>query len=190
MILSNYNEALQIITDALKKNKKLTIGIDGRSASGKTTFAAFLQTNLPCNVFHADDFFLRPSQRTAERLDTPGGNFDIERFNEEVVSGILSGEDFIFTPFDCKKMELSKPVKISKSNINIIEGSYSCHPYIKISYDITFFLTISPEKQKERIISRNKERAEMFFTKWIPLEEKYFSAYNTENNCDHVLVIK
>lgn len=190
MILYDFNDALKIITDALNEKKRLTIAIDGRCGSGKTAFAAFLKKNLSCNIFHVDDFFLRPSQRTEERLNKPGGNFDIERFNSEIVSGILSENDFSFRPFDCKTMGLAESVRVTKSDINIIEGSYSCHPDINLTYDITFFLTLPKEKQRERIINRNKDKAEMFFSKWIPLEEKYFSAFDTENKCDHIITIE
>lgn len=33
----------------------------------------------------ADDFFLRPEQRTPERLAEPGGNLDRERMKSEVI---------------------------------------------------------------------------------------------------------
>jgi hypothetical protein len=31
-------------------------------------------------LFHTDDFFLQPHQRTRERLESVGGNIDYERF--------------------------------------------------------------------------------------------------------------
>ena len=62
------------------KVKPLLIAVEGRCASGKTTLASALQKELGCCVFHMDDFFLRPEQRTRERLLTAGGNIDYERF--------------------------------------------------------------------------------------------------------------
>ena len=59
---------------------RVLVAIDGRCTAGKTTLAASLQAQLECNVFHMDDFFLRPEQRTPERLRQPGGNVDFERF--------------------------------------------------------------------------------------------------------------
>ncbi len=187
MTIYSFIDALNIINNKLKDNSCLLIGIDGRCGSGKTTFAAFLKERLSCNVFHVDDYFLRPTQRTEERINTPGGNFDIERFNSEIAAGIISGKDFSYSPFDCSKMEISSPITVKNSTINIVEGSYSCHPEIALSYDITFFITVSEEKQKERIILRNKDKADMFFSKWIPLEEKYFSAFDIQNKCDYTI---
>ena len=56
------------------------VAIDGRCGSGKSTLAALLAARFDCTLVHADDFFLRPEQRTPARLAQPGGNFDRERF--------------------------------------------------------------------------------------------------------------
>ena len=58
----------------------MIIAIEGPCLSGKTTYANKLAAELSvsCNVFHMDDFFLRPEQRTEERFNIPGGNVDYE----------------------------------------------------------------------------------------------------------------
>ena len=71
---------------------RVLVAIDGRCAAGKTTLAASLQAQLGCNVFHMDDFFLRPEQRTPERLHQPGGNVDFERFLTEVLRPLYDGD--------------------------------------------------------------------------------------------------
>ena len=49
------------------------------------------------------------------------------------------------------------------------------------------FLTVDKEEQAERIKKRNGESGYINFKeKWIPLEEKYFSAFNVERCCDMV----
>ena len=67
------------------QRKSIAIAIDGNSASGKSSLAALLKSKYFCTVIHMDDFFLRPVQRTPERLKEPGGNIDYERFVEEVI---------------------------------------------------------------------------------------------------------
>ena len=72
--------------------------------------------------------------------------------------------------------------------INLIEGSYSCHPALWDQYDLRVFLSISPEIQLQRIRRRNgEEGAKMFEERWIPLEERYFAQYELEKRCDMVL---
>lgn len=65
--------------DSMLQEKEVLLAIDGGSAGGKTTLGKLLEQRYACNVFHMDDFFLRPMQRTKERLAEPGGNVDRER---------------------------------------------------------------------------------------------------------------
>ena len=67
------------------ERSRVLVAIEGGSASGKTTLGELLQNVYGCPVFHMDDFFLRPEQRTEARFTQPGGNVDRERFLEEVL---------------------------------------------------------------------------------------------------------
>lgn len=44
------------------------------------------------------------------------------------------------------------------------------------------FVCSSPEIQRERIIKRNGDMAERFFNEWIPLENRYFEAFDIREN--------
>lgn len=167
-------------------NHPLLVAIDGRCASGKTTLAAQLQKTCGCGVVHMDDFFLRPEQRTQERLDTPGENVDHERFLSEVLLPLSRGKAVQYRPFDCSTQTLSESIQVEPSHLVVVEGSYSCHPALWPYYDLRVFLTVSPEEQMRRIVAREgAEYAEVFRTKWIPLEERYFDAYPLADKCDH-----
>ena len=171
--------------------EKLTVVIEGSSASGKTTLAEMLREIYSCTVFHMDDFFLRPEQRTSDRYAQIGGNVDYERFLYEVLIPLKKGETVNYSRFDCAKMELQTPMQIKPENLTVIEGVYSMHPEFSGYYDFSAFLDISPELQKERILKRNStEKAERFFNEWIPLENKYFSATDAKGRCDLVIEIK
>lgn len=165
--------------------RPLLVAIDGRCASGKSTLAARLQKACGCAVVHMDDFFLRPEQRTRERYETPGGNVDHERFLSEVLQPLQQGKAARYRPFDCWAQRLTAPVCIEPAPVLVVEGSYSCHPELWSYYDLRIFLTVSPETQMQRIENRDgSEYAGVFRTKWIPLEEAYFSACNLANKCD------
>ena len=78
-----------IAIDKLTAEKApVTVAIDGLCGSGKTTFAALLQSVYDCNLFHADDFYLPMPMRTPERYATPGGNVHWER----ILSAFLQGK--------------------------------------------------------------------------------------------------
>ena len=132
-----------------------------------------------------DDFFLRPEQRTAERLHTPGGNVDYERFLEEVLLPLKRGETkIVYRPFDCHRQTLTEPVCIRAGRVCLVEGSYSCHPALRDFYDLKVFLTIGRKAQEWRVLRRDGESASVFLERWIPLEERYFLAYQIEEQCD------
>ena len=177
----------EIISVASKDGRRFIVAIDGRCASGKTTLADALSKRHKCAVIHMDHFFLRPEQRTPERLATPGGNLDRERFLEEVLLPLKRNASVTYRPFNCSTMSLGSPITLPDVPLYIVEGSYACHPDMQKYYDLRVFLTVSKEEQIRRIVDRNgNTAAETFRTRWIPLEEAYFSAFNISDACDRV----
>ncbi|MCD8088578.1 MAG: uridine kinase [Oscillospiraceae bacterium] len=153
------------------------VAIDGRCAAGKTTLARRLGEALSCGVVHMDDFFLRPEQRTAQRLAEPGGNVDYERFLTTVLEPLCRGETVSYRPYDCHSGTLRSPVSVKPAPITIVEGSYSCHPALWVHYCCRVFLTVDRAEQQRRICQRNDpEGLRVFQEKWIPLEERYFAS--------------
>lgn len=188
--MRGYDDLIDYITsaaeDIIRQKGRAVFAIDGRCTSGKTTAAQVIFQALPCTVFHADDFFLRPEQRIPERYASPGGNFDRERFLNEVLFPAVSGETVTYRPFDCKTMEMGEARVIHPEKIIIVEGAYCCHPELWEYYDRRLFFTVSPEEQISRIRKRNGDMAKMFIDRWIPLEERYFEEYFIEEKCDKI----
>ena len=112
----------------LREKGRAVIAIDGRCGSGKTTLAGLLAARWDCTLLHADDFFLRPEQRTPARLAQPGGNFDRERFYAEALAPLLAGRDALYRPYDCHAGCLQPPVAAPLRPVILAEWSYCCHP--------------------------------------------------------------
>ena len=181
---------LSAIDRRLKQQERLIAAIEGGSASGKTSLSALLSRIYDCTVFHMDDFFLRPEQRTAQRLAEPGGNVDRERFYEEVLKPLTRGQTVQYQRYDCHSQKLQAPVEIAPKPLTIVEGAYSMHPALADCYDLSVFLRISPELQRQRILKRNGPEAERFFSVWVPLETAYFEAMDPAGRCDLVLEVE
>ena len=174
--------------DRLLSNKEqVLLAIDGPCTAGKTTLAAILQERYGCNVLHMDEFFLRPEQRTPERLAQPGGNVDYERFHTDVLLPLRTGKCFSYRPFSCAVQALSTPKQVSPTPLTVVEGTYSVHPYFGNPYDLCVFLSIDGETQKERIGLREAWKQERFFREWIPMEQQYFDYFSIRLKCDLVL---
>lgn len=172
------------------QQERVLLAIEGGSASGKTTLSQLLSRIYGCTVFHMDDFFLRPEQRTPERFAEPGGNVDRERFYEEVLKPLSAGAPVRYQRYDCHTQALVPPAEVIPTALTVVEGAYSLHPMLADSYDLSVFLRIPPELQRQRITKRNgPEMAERFFTLWVPLETRYFEAMDPAARCDLILEV-
>ena len=182
-----YDVLTNRIDSLLAQGQRVILAIDGPCASGKTTLGAYLEERYDCNLFHMDDFFLRPEQRTPQRFAKPGGNVDYERFRDEVLMPLATGKAFSYRPFDCKTFTLSEPVAVSPKKLTIIEGSYSHHPYFGDPYDLKVFLTADLQTQRQRILERPPFLHQRFFRDWIPMENLYFQTFHIREQAELVL---
>ena len=149
---------LQRIRALAATQSRVLVAIDGRCAAGKTTLAASLQAQLECNVFHMDDFFLRP---------------------------LHDGQAVTYRPYDCHTQQLHAPVRAEVRAVSIIEGSYSCHPALWDLYYLHVFLSVGLEEQRRRIAARSGEKMLPMFTNvWIPMEETYFAQFRVAERAD------
>jgi thymidylate kinase len=202
---SEYHPAYRVISDRYvaflplferidrlcREQERVVIAIEGGSASGKSTLADMLSEIYDCNIFHMDDFFLRPEQRTSERLSEMGGNIDRERFEEEVAQPLCKGESVCFRAFDCATQTLGEPISVEPKRITVVEGVYSMHPSFSRYYDLSVFLKITPDLQRKRITLRNSPIfAKRFFEEWIPLEERYFVGADVKLRADMIIDVR
>lgn len=188
--LSLYAPALLAVDRLLRQGEgPVLIAVDGRCASGKTTFAQkAAQLFEACNVFHMYDFFLPPEKRTPQRLAAPGGNVDYERAASELFEPLLRGEAVAHRRFDCHTMTMGRPQGIPFRRLNLIEGSYALHPALAGYTQLHIFFTCSPQIQLSRLEQRESpESLERFKDRWIPMEEAYFDGLAVEKQADVII---
>ncbi len=178
---------IEKIVEAVNRNNSKIIAIDGRAAAGKSTLANALSEILYAPVIHMDDFFLPFDKRTVERLSEIGGNVDYERFNEEIIPRLRDGYPFSYKCFDCSTGTMNQDVFVDKSDIKIIEGSYSSHPEFGSYYDLLIFKDVAKDEQIRRLEKRNPDKLEDFINKWIVMENKYFAHYCIKEKADIIL---
>ncbi len=183
-----YSPLFDKIDEAIKKNEKLTIAIEGKCGSGKTYLSNILLNKYNCNIFHMDDFFLREEQRTEDRMKEIGGNVDYERFLDEVLKPLENNEPFSYKTFSCKTMSLEDTINVEPKNLNIIEGSYSLHPTLEKYYDLKVFINIDETTQIKRLTKRcNDFLLNKFITEWIPKENIYFETFKVKDKSDIII---
>ena len=162
--------------EAQKNNRRFLLVIDGKCGSGKTTLSEWLGERYGCNVFHIDDFYLPIIMQTPE-----------------VMAPLTADNAVVYRPFLCMEQEYAPGVSLKKTGVNVIEGTYSCHPVLREIYAkltdwevITLFMDIDDRNQRDRVRGRVGElRFKLFEDKWIPRERDYFSAYSVREYCDY-----
>lgn len=185
---SNCRHRFDLVRNEIEKllnsrEDTLLVAIDGMSASGKTTLGDYLQSVFDCNLFHMDGFFLQEEQRTEPRFAEIGGNVDYERFREEVLTPVLNKREVLYRPFHCDTRTIWGEIKKQHKRLNIIEGSYSQHPYFGDVYQLRIFCEIEESEQLARIQTRNGETMlKRFVEEWIPKENAYFHKFGIAQN--------
>lgn len=172
-----YLPVFRIISRWMETEGPVVIAIDGRCGSGKSSLAAQLQREIPCNVVHMDEFYLPPQRRCQQWAQIPAGNMDLERLLQEVLRPLRVGEQAAYRPFSCKEENFLEEVLLLPHKLTIIEGSYSHHPLLAEQYQGKIFLTCSKAEQEQRLRLREGERFVNFQNLWIPMEERYFQTF-------------
>lgn len=119
---------------AQKNNRRLLLVIDGKCGSGKTTLSERLGERYGCNVFHIDDFYLPIVMQTPEIMKEPGGNINYDRFIAEIMAPLTADNAVVYRPFLCMEQEYDSVVSLKKTGVNVIEGTYACHPVLRKIY--------------------------------------------------------
>ena len=166
---------------------RVIVALDGKCATGKTTLAGALAETYGCAVCHMDDFFLRPAQRTPERMAKPGENVDHERFLEEVLRPLYEGKPASYRPWSCRTQSFSEARELTPTRLTIVEGAYSLHPALRGYYNLRAVLTAPLDVRLARLREREGDNFPNYPAKWIPLEDAYFEACGVENCADIVL---
>lgn len=166
------------------------VAIDGPCAAGKTTAAGLLHSIFDCPVIHMDHFFLPQSLRTPQRYAQAGGNIHYERFENEVIRPLLANRRIEYGAYDCSAGKITHNYQFDPSNLIVIEGAYSLHPYFKNYFNISVYMDVTPNIQKDRLLARNGEDGWIRFQDvWIPLEQNYFKTYNIKEKADIVISV-
>lgn len=155
-------------------NGRKIIALEGKCGSGKTTIAKAIAKHLPITIIEIDDFFLPQARKTKTRLNEIGGNIDYEAVHK-VLTKIAERTLNSYQKYNCTTSAYEEKPFID-SDIIILEGVYSYHPYFRHLIDYLIFLDIDNFTQNERLKSRTNYSR--FIEEWIPLENTYFESEN------------
>lgn len=184
---AQFAEVFLRIDALLARQPHVIVSVDGNCASGKSTLSALLAEVYAARLIRVDDFFVPPEQKTPERMATPGGNVDYERFWTAIGAHLHDEAPFAYRPYNCFTGALDAPVTVLPNRLTIVDGVYGQHPILRHLYDLKIVLSIDPARQSARLLKRNGEALhKRFIAEWIPLEELYLTGTHARERADLV----
>lgn len=176
--------ALCAIDRARSPHSQLLVALDGPCASGKTTLGDALSRIYRCPLIHMDDFFLRPEQRTPQRLSQPGGNVDYERFAQEVLTPLTQGREAHYRPWQCHSGSFGPELTVSPSPVVVVEGCYCLRHDLRDAFPLRIWVSARWSSRRQRLLDRGgPDCLARFEQQWIPLEDAYFRAQGIQDCC-------
>lgn len=148
------------------------IAIDGPGGSGKSTLARQLAHDLGAEIISMDSFLL---PATNYRLSAIAKNYDLERFNHEVIDPIMVGEPIKYQVGSAEPGKKQPAVTIPVDKPVIIDGIYSLEVRFREAYDFSIFVHANREVLLHRGMS-NKGDSVSWLDKWLVGEETYLDA--------------
>lgn len=188
MVINQYQLIEEDIIRQLKVNDHVVVGIDGMSASGKSTLTTYLEEKYFARVIHMDDFFLQDHQRLEARLNEVGGNLDYERFYREVIYNIKANKDIVYQQYNCQTKSMTQKIIEKDFHLLVIEGAYALRSEFRDVYDLTYLMVINSRTQIQRIKTRSEGLYERFVNEWIPMENSYIDHSNLQAIVDRVII--
>lgn len=185
----------QLLTkfERIKKNKNtLIVGIDGASASGKSTIAnKFTELDHKVSVVHMDDFY-RPSKerKSINNSRVVGANFDWERVRKQVLTPLTQGKFGRYQRYDWHTDEMSEWSDVPTGGIVIIEGCFTIRAELLPYYDVRIWIENPKQICLERVIQRERNGSDNRFlweNVYRPDEEKYMKIQKPWEHADIII---
>lgn len=155
----------------------VVVAIDGRSGSGKTTFADALRAELAdATVLHLDDLYPGWDGLAA----TPG-----------LVAGVLravrEGRPASYRRFDWERSEFAESVPVPDARYVIVEGAGSSVGPAGEYADVRVWLEAGPAVRKRRALMRDGAAYAPHWQRWADQEDAVFRADGTRDRAHLVL---
>ena len=160
------------------RTRPVIVAIDGRSGSGKTTFAAELSAQLPdATVVHLDDIYPGWDGLAA----TPA------LVAAQVLAPLRRHELAAFRRFDWERDEFGPLVPVHPAAVVIVEGAGSSVGLARSYADLRLWLEADEPVRKRRALDRDGDAYRPHWGRWARQEDEVFGADNTRERADIIL---
>jgi len=166
----------------------LLVGVDGAGASGKSTLARHLASQLGSALVHVDDFY-QPSRK---RFQGPvgerpvGADYDRARLAREVLTPLRAGLPAGYRRYDWIVDALEPEPTIAEGPRVVVEGVYATSEPLRAFYDVTLWVECPREERLERGLARDGAAAKPRWLDWMAGEDLYIARENPRRRATFV----
>lgn len=182
---------------ALESGKRLVVGIDGMSRSGKTTLTGelmrhFKQSGTPAAGFHLDDFIVERNRRygtgNKEWHEYYHLQWETDWLREHFFKRLKSASEMTL-PFYNKEADRreNRKVTLPDSGVIIIEGVFLQRREWKGFCDYVIYVDSPPQSRIGREAEVVRLNRKKFENRYWPAEEYYEAAENPQANADFII---
>lgn len=190
MTTQSFQELAEKITASKSKYAQRLIGIDGGGGAGKSTFAKYLQQNLPNSVIiHIDDFYKGPWNARLDRKNYEVNPlFDWDRFYKEVIKPIQESRPIQYHVYDWHKNTADTVISVPSDAVIIVEGGYTTQQKFSDIYDFKIWIEADEKLRLNRALKRDGEHMRFLWEEdWLPVERNYINIHNPAPRADLVI---
>lgn len=141
----------------------VVIAIDGRSASGKSTFASRLTRALECQCVHTDDIAWNHSFFDWWSL-----------LIHHILEPFKAGQAVLWTPDAWHEHKRGGAISVQPAPILIVEGVSSTRRELSKWIDLAIWIETDPQKAETRGLERDGPDGHDFWFEWQRSEQPFF----------------
>lgn len=155
----------------------MVVAVDGRSGTGKTTYAGRLAERLAAPVLHLDDVY--PGWDGLEAAVTI--------VTDSVLAPLAAGEPAAYARWDWMRARPGRRVVVPPTPVLVVEGvGAGAHPAGDHAA-VTVWLEADDDLRRHRALSRDGAVFERQWERWAAQEERVFAADHVRDRADLVV---
>lgn len=191
------------------RDQPLFVGLDGRSAAGKSTLAALVAQEFAVTqgdrgfvtVIESDEFYAGGSGEAWDRKTAAEKADEVIDWRRQRVAltqlrqyGIAEWQAFDWEAenWDSDTVPLASPATVTRSApVTVLEGAYSCRPELHHLLDARILLDVPRSVRRKQLLDREgyDYQAE-WEARWTEAENHYFREVMPPEHFDLVLDLK
>lgn len=190
-------ELLTKIVCAGRQNKRVIIGVDGLSRSGKTTFvrkfASMLsEKQIENTVIHLDDHIVGRSKRYNTGQEEWREYFylqwDVEALKNSLFENLIRSDEIELPYYDSDSdQHVYKKLKLTGKFVLIVEGIFLQREEWRPYFDCTVFIDCPRDIRFARESNQTKQKIEKFRNRYWKAEDYYMGNLRPVEQADLVI---